>query len=61
MHGLCARRAEYSAFVQEAHAIMLRVLKASAGIGVAKAKLEQGQPRVGSIECPTYPAQGEGH
>eukprot|EP00969_Alexandrium_andersonii_P191395 8453900-Alexandrium_andersonii.AAC.1 len=45
MHGLCARRAEYSAFVQEAHAIMLRVLKASAGIGVAKAKLEQGQPR----------------
>eukprot|EP00969_Alexandrium_andersonii_P371267 15479136-Alexandrium_andersonii.AAC.1 len=40
---------------------MLKVLKASAGIGVAKAKLEQGQPRVGSIECPAYPAQGEGH
>eukprot|EP00969_Alexandrium_andersonii_P028400 1239742-Alexandrium_andersonii.AAC.1 len=40
---------------------MLRVLKASAGVGVAKAKSAEGHLRGGGIEGPTYPAEGESH
>eukprot|EP00969_Alexandrium_andersonii_P032319 1411201-Alexandrium_andersonii.AAC.1 len=45
MQALCTRRAEYVSFVKEAHDIMLKVSKASAGIGVASAKAPASQLR----------------
>eukprot|EP00969_Alexandrium_andersonii_P234565 10356333-Alexandrium_andersonii.AAC.1 len=59
MHVLCTRRAEYVSFAKEAQAIMLRVPEASAGIGVAKAKVPGSQMRGGGIDRPRYPVEGE--
>eukprot|EP00969_Alexandrium_andersonii_P250251 11059537-Alexandrium_andersonii.AAC.1 len=40
---------------------MVSVLKASTGIGVAKARVAEGPRRVGGIARPAYAADGERH